>query len=294
MCVCCRAASHIPIIPFATQTSLAHTWDGYLHDTASLCSSRLPHTPHCPHTGAIDALKQLDPTRPISEADADAHLLSQLQAASADIRGALNLHADAVEQQLSVIEESSTDDQFVNLRSGAGSLERAAHTQQQELHGQVAQLVTLEDTVAEQSAQLRLAKLQLQELQEQLDSLRALSKQAAAPLALPAAAGSSGAAGASEPTAAVHAATLPGPEGSAGSAEAWAADDGITATVPHIEVAQRQPAVTHRSVLEGLAAAVPTIDDAWQGVDSQVEALLKARFFHTGADFNAQELTTAI
>jgi hypothetical protein len=46
-------------------------------------------------------------------------------------------------------------------------------------------------------------------------------------------------------------------------------------------------------VLQGAAAAVPTIEDAWEGVDSQVEALLKATFYHKGDDFEAQQHTTA-
>jgi hypothetical protein len=253
------------------------------------------------HAGVIAALRQLDGTRQASLEDSDADLLVQLMAASEDNSKALSLHADAAKQQLSIIETDNTKDQFPVARSQ----ELAAHTQQQELHGMIVDLVQLvasyQQRIAKQSAELRMQALQLGQLQTQLDSLSALSKQPAAPLALPAAAGSCGAAGASEHTAAAPA--LPGPESSNGNAaaavaseaaEAAAADGVVAAAVPNIVVAQKQPPLSHKAVLQGVAPAVPTIEDAWQGVDSQVEALLKAVLYHKEEDFEAQKLTTTI
>lgn len=269
----------------------------------------LPLCPASLRAGVIDAVKQLDGTRQVGVDDSDANLLEQLKAASEDTSKALALHADAAKQQLSIIEThnteeaDNTEEEFPVARSGAGSQELAAHTLQQELHGAV---VDLAQVAAGHQQRVIVQAAELRRLTLRLDGLHALchtsAKQPAAALALPAAAGSCSAARASEHTAVAPVPALPGPESSEGNAagaaaseaaEAVAAGGLVTAAVPNIVVAQKQPPLSHKAVLQGAAAAVPTIEDAWEGVDSQVEALLKATFYHKGDDFEAQQHTTA-
>jgi hypothetical protein len=240
-------------------------------------------------------VRELDPNRQLDELAELADLLTQLSAASKDSSNALCVHKTAVvRQQRRILEDQTTAEPFGALSSSAGSLEKEAHTEQLQLDTLTGELLQTtadySDKLAEQSAELFSLRQQVKAKQAQLDSLSTLSKETAVALS---------ARGAVEGSAAHTAAgfaALPGPDSNSGSAAAPEATSELmcTPTPPVIVVAEPQPAVTHKSVLQGSAAAVPIPDDALQGVLSSVAVLLKSTMYHTGADFEQQKLTTSI